>query len=281
MNKVYRNLEIIAPHLISEWDEDLNGDNLYTNFWNSREDPPHWICHKKHRWQMRWDARVDQGQNCPYCSGHRIIVGENDLSTRFPEISKDWNYELNELKPSDVKPYSHTKVWWNCSNDLHEPYLQIISKRTSRGTSCPECSKGRGSSKGEYELGEFLKSLNINFIQNSRKVIKPMELDFYIPGQQLAIEYNGEWMHSNRALKDDSKDKTFRDYHLRKMGLANQIGLDLFFVWEHDWLEHRGEVLKALKEVLLSGKDQRKISKILLRLESFKDIAKDCCEARV
>jgi len=277
MNRIYRNLEEIAPHLVSEWDIERNGNNLYTHFWNTREDPPHWKCKKDHRWTMRWDARVDQGQNCPYCSGRRIIVGENDLQTRFPEISKDWSFELNERTPIDYHPYSHNRVWWNCSENIHKPYSQLISKRTGRGTGCPECSKGRGSSKGEFEVGQLLESMGLNFIQNSRKIIPPMELDFYISSLNIGIEYNGEWMHSNQALKPDSKDSSFRDYHLRKKRLANSESIDLVFVWEHDWTVHRDIVKEALIVFFKTGK----ISKILSRLESFKDVDKDCCLSRV
>lgn len=275
--RVYRNLREIAPHLVKEWDVERNGSNSLEHFWNPKNDYPHWTCSKQHHWQMRWDARVDQNQGCPYCSGNRAIPGETDLATKFLEIAKDWHPTLNgDLKPTEVKPFAHKFVWWACPEG-HKDYRQQISKRTARGTGCPECSKGRGNSKGEFQLGEFLKSLNIDYIQGSRKFLQGMELDFYVTARSIGLEFNGEWTHSNAALKPDSKDATFHDYHLRKLGQAEESNVDLAFVWEHDWEEHRSNVERAIASWL---KTEEK-SPLLTRTVSFKDMAKDCCSVRV
>lgn len=275
--RVYRNLRELAPHLVAEWDVERNGSNNLENFWNFRDDPPHWICSREHKWRMRWDARVDQKQNCPYCSGARVIPGETDLATKFPEIAENWHSTLNgDLKPTEVKPLSHKFVWWTCSEG-HKEYRQQISKRTGRGTGCPECSKGRGNSKGEFQLGEFLKSLDIEYIQGSRKFLQGMELDFYIESKSFGLEYNGEWTHSNDALKPNSIDKTAHDYHLRKLSQAEAKSVDLAFVWEHDWEEHRTDVEHAIASWL-----QNEVKHpILTRTVSFKDMVKDCCSVRV
>lgn len=39
--------------------------------------------------------------NCPYCSGKKLLKGENDLQTLYPDIAKEWDWKLNSNKPSD------------------------------------------------------------------------------------------------------------------------------------------------------------------------------------
>lgn len=266
------------PHLFQEWDFSKNKNiDPYSLTLSSRE-APHWTCHRGHEWQMRLDARINQKQNCPYCSGTRLIPGETDLATKFPKIAKDWHSTLNgDLKPTEVKPFTHKFVWWTCSRLGHKDYRQQISKRTGRGTGCPECSKGRGTSKGEFEVAEFLESLNMFYIQGSRSYLQGMELDFYLKHESKGIEYNGEWTHCNSALKPDSRDATFKDYHLRKLAQAEAKSVDLAFVWEHDWKEHRLEVESALIDWINTGNK----SSLFNRIESYKDIDKNCCAVRV
>ena len=68
----------------------------------------------------------------------KLIRGENDLLTICPNIAKEWNYEKNgDLKPSDVLPGSHKKVWWKCQEG-HE--WEAIIKERSKGKPCPYCS---------------------------------------------------------------------------------------------------------------------------------------------
>lgn len=104
-----------------------------------------------------------------------------------------------------------------------------------------------------------------------------MEVDLFVESGRRGLEYNGEWTHCNDALKPDSIDDTFRDYHLRKLGQAIATEVDLVFVWEHDWEEHRAEVESAL--VLWFETGNR--SPLLERLVSYKDTLKNCCDVRV
>jgi hypothetical protein len=48
----------------------------------------------------------------------------------------------------------------------------------------------------EYELFSFINSIcDFNIIRNSKRVIKPLEIDIYIPDLKLAFEFNGDWYH--------------------------------------------------------------------------------------
>lgn len=71
----------------------------------------------------------------------------------------------------------------------------------------------------ETTIKNLLDELDIKYEIHNREVIKPLELDFYIPEFNIAIEVNGIFWHSSN-LKD-------RDYHIRKFKQCYDNGVKL------------------------------------------------------
>ena len=94
-----------------------------------------WHCSKGHEWLSTPSARSSRGHGCPYCSGHRVIVGETDLATTHPELSK----EAAGWDPSTLGYGSDKKVQWSCPNG-HE-YISRVSHRTNIQSGCPTCAQ--------------------------------------------------------------------------------------------------------------------------------------------
>ena len=82
------------------------------------------------------------GYGCPYCSGHRVLKGYNDLSSTCPELLKDWDYEKNKIKPDEVTKGSNETVLWKCHICNYE-WLSTISNRTILKRGCPKCGVKR------------------------------------------------------------------------------------------------------------------------------------------
>ena len=62
------------------------------------------------------------------------------LSTKYPQIAKDWDYSKNgSLKPEQVSPYSNKRVWWKCSKCGYEWNSKIEVRSLGKG--CPNCIK--------------------------------------------------------------------------------------------------------------------------------------------
>jgi hypothetical protein len=72
--------------------------------------PYNWVCKRGHLWSMVVRNRTRQGQNCPYCSNHRVLAGFNDLATTNPE----WAAQADGWDPTTVLAGSHTKLQWKC-----------------------------------------------------------------------------------------------------------------------------------------------------------------------
>ena len=95
-----------------------------------------------HEWEAKIRDRAFRKQNCPFCSGHRVLVGFNDLASNNPTLVKEWDYEKNEsLSPESVSPGSNKKVWWKCIA-CGNRWAATISSRNA-GNGCPNCRRGK------------------------------------------------------------------------------------------------------------------------------------------
>mgnify|MGYP004603416443 FL=1 len=139
----------MSDQIAKEWDYDKNGDitpSSVTIFSNKKV---WWKCNKDHEWQAEISRRTKGNSNCPYCSGRKAIIGQNDLITLNPLFIKEWNYERNtNISPDSVSAYSNKKTWWKC--ELGHEWQATISKR-SIGRNCPYCA-GERPIVGENDL---------------------------------------------------------------------------------------------------------------------------------
>jgi hypothetical protein len=97
----------------------------------------------------------------------------------------------------------------------------------------------------EAEMRSFLQSIGVtNFLERSKKIIPPLELDFVIGN--VAIECNGAYWHSEL----NSKDKT---YHLNKTNRCKEKGIHLLHVWDYEWRDNPELVKERIKSKLLKS----------------------------
>lgn len=142
-------LATLYPEIAAEWNYEANGGLTPQNVTAHSGKKVHWRCLKKgHEWEETVSQRVN-GCGCPFCSGHRVAVGETDLATLYPEIAAEWDYEANgELTPQSVTAHSAKMVYWRCSKGHSWP--AVVYSRT-RGYNCPFCS-GQKALIGETDL---------------------------------------------------------------------------------------------------------------------------------
>ena len=83
----------------------------------------------------------------------------------------------------------------------------------------------------EMEVQEFLEKHNINFEKHNRQLIKPLELDFYLPEYNVALEVNDIWSH-NSTKGGFGYDPLPIDYHFKKTMLCRDKGIRLIHLFE-------------------------------------------------
>ena len=97
-------------------------------------------------------------------------------------------------------------------------------------------------SNEEAELFQFVRSIAPDARQTVRDIIKPQELDVYIPSRNLAIEFDGSYWHT-----DEFKDP---GYHLGKTEACGALGIRLIHVFEWEWTNNK-KVVKSLLSTAL------------------------------
>lgn len=139
-------LAVLNPELASEWNFEKNKTLTPHDVRPGSDKKVWWKCNKC---GYEWEAFIysrSSGIGCPKCAGQVLIQGENDLATLYPDLAKEWDYLKNSnLKPSEVRPGSHKKVWWKCSVCGHEWEAQI--KKRSHGQGCPICVRHKRKKK--------------------------------------------------------------------------------------------------------------------------------------
>jgi len=133
------------PELIKEWNVEKNGLLTPEKISKSSGIKVWWKCSKGHEWEAPPHNRV-RGAGCPFCSG-RFSTMERSLLVLFPEIAKEWDFELNkDLNIENISYGSGKRVGWVCKN-CGNKWFSRVSDRTrgySKGHSCPKCFKNKG-----------------------------------------------------------------------------------------------------------------------------------------
>lgn len=133
-------LGTLYPWLKKQWDQEANSDLKPSNVFPKSNRRVSWICDQGHEWETKIHHRTD-GQGCPYCAGLKPILGETDLETLEPAISRQWHPTKNGSRlPSEFTRFSHFGAVWLC-DEGHE-YTAPIYRR-SRGCGCPVCDGKR------------------------------------------------------------------------------------------------------------------------------------------
>ncbi len=214
----YNDLATIAPELVQEWDFDKNDKTPYEvapsttkKFW--------WKCEKGHSY---YAAIVEKrkGKGCPYCSGRKVLVGYNDLTTINPNLASEWNYDRNgNLKPTEVTGVSGKNVWWKCKKG-HEWQATIASR--AYGNGCPKCASENQTSLPEKIVYYYISKAFDDVLENYKPSwLKPMELDIFIPSINVAIEYDGRRFHKN-SEKDNRKNSLCKEHGVKLFRLREE-----------------------------------------------------------
>jgi len=81
----------------------------------------------------------------------------------------------------------------------------------------------------EKEIVDHVKTLtDLDVVKNTRKIIGPKELDIFVPAINFAIEFDGIYWHSGESRSN---------YHLMKTAMCRERSIDLFHVFQNEWVD--------------------------------------------
>ena len=186
------------PELAKQWHPTKNEPLTAKDVSAGSGNKAWWICPEGHEWEAVIASR-NKGVGCPICSGHKVLVGYNDLRTIKPDIANQWHpYKNGNLLPTDVTVNSGIYAWWVCS--LGHEWKAVIGSRTS-GTGCPICANKNivaGFNDFESSYPELMKEWHPTLNEK----VKPYEVSPHSSKKVWWKCYKGhEWeaMISNRV----------------------------------------------------------------------------------
>lgn len=196
---------------------------------------------------------------CPYCTNkHGKVHKLDSLGNLYPDVLKVWSNK-NKNDPYMYSPHSSQKVYWMCPNKKHADFKRSIDSSLRCEFRCPTCNYY----KGEKSIEDYL--INNNFTHINQKKFNSLRgvgkgllsYDFYLPNQNLLIEYQGEQHEKyisgfHKTIEDFYKQQE-HDKRKREYAQNNNINLLEIWYWDFDNIENildkylkRGEFNYAL-----------------------------------
>ena len=100
----------------------------------------------------------------------------------------------------------------------------------------------------EKEIIDFIKTFyDKSILTNKRTIIKPYELDIYLPDIKVAIEENDIFWHTKNPY---SRVTNYDIYHNDKLKLCEKNGILLYIINRDDWLNN--SIQQNLKQLILN-----------------------------
>lgn len=129
-----------------------------------------------------------KGHGCPRCKCEALATDQrltrDGILDRFQRVHGD-RYDYRHVTP--VRNVG-SKVLIVCRS--HGPFCQSVQDH-ARGRGCPVCRESRG----ERRVAQALEELGVPFVRQQRfstcRDSKPLPFDFFIPSEQLLIEFDG------------------------------------------------------------------------------------------
>lgn len=130
-----------------------------------------------------------------------------------------------------------------CNKCAEKNYIIIpgmyINRKHNNTEPCTRLLPAGDDNTKNTSLEIFVKNIliNVDYESNNRTILKPKEIDIYIPSKQIAIECNGVFSHSTR-YKNNS-------YHVNKLIECREKGIHLITIWE-DWIKNKPKIVESI-----------------------------------
>ncbi len=204
--------------------------------------------------QARYSANTPLESPAIYAKTRATFVNRFGVEHPFVRINANPEYSARatatrlanskELEPhkhdveamiAAVEQYSYTKAGELLG--LYPQHIRNCIARAGRDDLLP-C-------KSSYErlVAEYLTKLGVEYTANTRRVIAPYELDFYLQDANAAIEIHGLRWHS---AKHGGKDQ---HYHINKWQRCQQQGITLLQIWTDEFDKYQATVLGEFRKL--------------------------------
>lgn len=224
---------------------------------------------------------------------NNAVANEKRKHTMYEKYGVQFNSQRQELKhiwkKSKVSENAFEKL--NDKEWLYQQYVEL--KRTSveiardlniyYGTVCGALkqfdipiSYRRSTSTIETEIIDYIKSKNILVEQSNKTIIKPKEIDIFVPDFNLGIEVNGVYWHSY-SIHETSEEK---NYHKLKYELAKSNNVTVLQFTDLEWYDKQ-DIVKSMITSRLNLSEKLDARKCIIKKISNEEYRKFVSENHI
>lgn len=191
-----------------------------------------------------------KGRGCPACSrGTQQAYNlrrQQHVQDNFALIAGKVHGHIFDYS-NTIYTHNQSKISFRCIRH------NLVVTQTARDhldgyNPCPKCNHMKSSQ--EDAIARFL-AIFTPVIQRDRTILKPKELDIYMPEKKLAVEYCGMFWHSHGDKDSERKDKY---KHFQKFKDCETAGIRLITVFESDWQRNPKAVKRLLRNAIGKSK---------------------------
>lgn len=162
---------------------------------------------------------------------------ESRIANRLRGLSRDCHFDREKYTVDWMVEQNQTRTCPDiakevgCSVSLVQQYIL----RSGNDIVCH--SPPLGPSSVEKKVCEWLDSIGVEYKKNDRTILRPKEIDVWIPEKNLGIEVNGVYWHSDKFAH--------RKQHLEKTEAVESVGGQLLHFWDLE-IENRFEIIQSM-----------------------------------
>jgi len=197
------------------------------------------ICKQHGSFIQLPNAHNNSGAGCPKCGNDVKRIKSRKSPKQFILDATRVHGNLYDYTPTKYTT-AHNKVDIRCKT--HGIFSIVASQHINGGSGCPTC--GFTESKAERYIKQIFIENGINFTQQDRSIIKPLELDFVLPDHKLAIEFNGIFYHTEHGGGKNKK------YHLNKTIQCGLNDIQLIHIFEDEYIDNPILLKSKIKNLL-------------------------------
>lgn len=150
------------------------------------KDEVNYVCVKHNYYGHHRIQNLLTGRGCKLCGYEKMSMTNSSSVGEFQNKVHSINPNINVIDDNIGRYGTHLYKCSKCNTVWSGIFTYTLT--------CPNCEKVK--SHGEKYISSILSNLNLNFIPEKRfdncKDNRSLPFDFYLPDQNICIEYNGE-----------------------------------------------------------------------------------------
>ena len=178
-------------------------------------------------------------------SGQSDTLMNKSLTTRYEKYEKIIRSNYPNLDIINIPREGEIEIRCGVCKEIYLIRNSLLRLRYFRYKveTCIHCNPiSSYKYTSQNEISDYLTSIGFEVVRGDRKLLEGKEIDIYIPSNNIAIEFNGLYWHS-----DLYKSKK---YHLEKKEACEKLGINLIHIWEDNWIYKKDIVISRINNLL-------------------------------